>query len=64
MKIMDVTQNSVPLYYVTTDEMEFNLYRKHGDNWEVAMGESWETVYTGVHELDELFKEWEDEKGN
>lgn len=58
MKIMDVGVSVEPIYYVTTDEMEFNEYRKQGDNWEVAMGESWEPVYR-TEELDELFKEWQ-----
>jgi hypothetical protein len=47
------------VYYVTTDEEDYCDYRRYGDSyWEVAMGESWETVYIKEKELEALFQEF------
>ena len=44
MKITSITQ--ITVFIVETDEDEFSTYQRSGpDNWQVAMGESWEPVY-------------------
>lgn len=43
--------------FVETDDKEFYDYRRLGpDNWEVRMGESWETC--GCEELEQKFQEY------
>jgi hypothetical protein len=63
MKITEIVKSSVPVYYITTDEAGYNVYRRsgwlddsEGCNWEIAMGESWETLYIEAPELEEVFQ--------
>ena len=44
MKILDADE--VKSVIVETDDSEWPFYRRNShDNWEVLMGESWETYY-------------------
>ncbi|QGT54428.1 hypothetical protein b3_0184 [Synechococcus phage B3] len=62
MKIINVTKCIT--YYVETNSDEFPDYRtdENGENWENAMGESWETVYfygnKNHNQLPELFQQY------
>ena len=59
MKIQSVHKVTKPVYYVTTDEEDYCDYRRYDDGyWEIAMGESWETVYTKIAKLESLFQEF------
>lgn len=43
-------------FYIETDDKEFSNYRRLGpDNWEVRMGESWETC--SCEDLEKEFQE-------
>lgn len=62
MKIVDVQLEDTPIYYVTTDKEIYNTYRRlSSEVWEVAMGESWESVYIEHDELEKLFQEYMNE---
>ena len=62
LKITNVTKCIT--YYVETNSDEFPDYRtdEKGENWENAMGESWETVYfygdKNHNQLPELFQQY------
>ena len=58
MKIKNIEKVHTTYYYIETDNEHWSTYRRdiHG-NWEVAMGESWESVYVGAGELERQFRE-------
>jgi hypothetical protein len=58
MKITSITQRTY--FDVEVEGGEFDQYRTYGsgDNWEVLMGESWETCYSQEEELKNLFQEY------
>ena len=59
MKIQSIDEVIEPVYYVTTDEEGYCDYRRYSDgSWEVAMGESWESVYIKEEILESLFQEF------
>jgi hypothetical protein len=69
MNITEVVKSSVPVYYITTDDRGCTIYRRHGHltdsegcNWEIAMGESWESLYAEAPELEKLFQEYIDKE--
>ncbi len=56
MKIVSVERRII--YYVETDEEEYNNYLRHGaDNWDIRMGESYETE-SDCKELEQKFQEY------
>ena len=56
MIITEVKTQVVEIKYITTDEEDYNYYRRQGGSWEVLMGESWEAVYMKEKELELLFQ--------
>jgi len=56
MLITEVKTEVVEINYITTDEEDYNYYRRQGGNWEVLMGESWEAVYMKEAELEKLYQ--------
>ena len=57
MKIKSVEMVTQIVFYVDTDEDDYNCYRRYADgSWELLMGESWESVYIKEAELEEAFR--------
>jgi hypothetical protein len=56
---MIISVNKEEIYYVETDSTEHSDYRRVGpNNWEQRMGESWESVYFEIDELEREFQEY------
>jgi hypothetical protein len=59
MKIQSINEVIEPVHYVTTDEEGYCDYRRYSDDsWEVAVGESWKSVYVKGEILEILFQEF------
>ena len=59
MKIEKVEKVTETNYYITTDDEHWYFYRRseNGD-WEVLMGESWETLFLREQEMERAFQEF------
>jgi hypothetical protein len=61
MKILEVKR--IEYFFVTTDDTDYRTYRRsvdgNTDDWEVLMGDSWES-YNDANELEQLFQRWLD----
>jgi hypothetical protein len=63
MKIKSAIKIISVEYHIETDEMDYpNYIRTEGGAWRRWMGESTESVYIGVNELEEAFQEYINEK--
>lgn len=63
MKIIDSWEITATV--IDTDETDFPTYRRYSSgNWEQLMGQSWEPVYSGEKELEQMYQEWLKEKQN
>jgi len=58
MEIINVSKSISEI--IETDGKGYNIYRRHGvDNWEVLMGESWESFYDN-DEIEGAYQRYKD----
>jgi hypothetical protein len=58
MKIKSITRRNY--FDVEMEDGEYEYYRTYGsgDNWEVLMGDSWESCYSKEEELKSMFQNY------